>query len=97
MILERFNAVVFVGDEQAKRIYMGLNILLREDLAFGALRDWELGPEEKEMCHCRGQFEEECARSAILGSEEAKGEGRRGYFCKRESLACLCLISASLS
>jgi hypothetical protein len=87
MILERFNAIAFVGDGLAKRIYMGLNILLREDLAFGALRDWELSPEEKEMCHCRGQFKEECARSMVMSIEEAKGEGRRGYFCKRESLA----------
>src|SRR5437763_616749 len=41
LILERFDGVVFVGDETLQSIYAGFNILLRQDLGLGAMKQWE--------------------------------------------------------
>jgi hypothetical protein len=38
MILERFNAIIFLGGDIAQTIYTAFNILLRKDLAVGGLR-----------------------------------------------------------
>ncbi|PGH29665.1 hypothetical protein GX50_07596 [[Emmonsia] crescens] len=44
-IVNRFHSVVFVGDSAATSIYAGFNILLREDLALGAVRHWDIDPQ----------------------------------------------------
>lgn len=88
MILERFNAIVFVGDDIAQSIYAAFNILLREDLALGSLQQWLMTDEERTKCKCDNQFiNSECSRYAIKNRDDLKknevGE-RRGnpYFCE---------------
>ncbi|KAE8148435.1 hypothetical protein BDV25DRAFT_158224 [Aspergillus avenaceus] len=55
-ILQKFGAVVFVGDESLADIYAGFNILLRGDLAVGALRTSRMTKEQIEKCRCESQF-----------------------------------------
>lgn len=87
LILSRFNAITFVGDGLAQSIYAALNILLREDLAFGGLQRWVMNDEDKAKCRCHSQFLDiECQRFAIKSSEDVgknEGGGRKGspYFC----------------
>lgn len=87
MILERHNAIVFVGDETAQSIYMALNTLLSEDLALGALQTWRLGETGKVECRCENQFSTEgCLSYAVRNSEDTKRNGGKtnAYFCGRE-------------
>jgi hypothetical protein len=88
MILERFNAIVFVGDDVAQSIYAAFNILLREDLALGSLQQWLMTDDERIKCKCDNQFlNNECQGYAIKSIDEVKkndaGE-RKGnpYFCE---------------
>lgn len=93
MILERFSALTFIGDALAGRIYRALDVLLREDLEYGGIREWDMGEEDKERCRCGGVFGlrstetlgdaemglEECARFGVRGSDEVMGvEGEGG-------------------
>lgn len=88
MILERFNAVVFVGDETVQSLYMAFNILLREDLALGGLQDWQMTGGEHSHCKCGNQLSNpECTEYMITSIEDArqKDGGGSDYFCRRKS------------
>ena len=91
MILDRFASLVFIGDDLVRTVYAGLNMLLREDLGYGALKSWEIteGPHMAE-CVCKGQLlDDPCGRYAIKNSSEAKepdesGGHGGGYYCERK-------------
>ncbi|RDW82120.1 hypothetical protein BP6252_03232 [Coleophoma cylindrospora] len=89
MILERFNTLTFLGDTIAGDVYTALNILLREDLAFGGLQQWSMGGLDKDDCACEKQFlNEDCAAYRVRSSSEVtsirEGEGNANpYLCER--------------
>lgn len=94
MILERFNALAFVGDDSARMIYGAFNILLREDLDYGTLREWEMGPWHKKDCQCMTMFItregevaplDECAPFRVMGSNQLMGAGESRYHCNSQS------------
>ena len=86
MILDRFDGVVFVGDDMVAAVYAAFNMLLREDLALGGLRSWEMVQELRRKCRCDEQvINGECAGKLIEGSEELKGdEVGTPYICNRK-------------
>ncbi|KAH9212497.1 hypothetical protein DL95DRAFT_426527 [Leptodontidium sp. 2 PMI_412] len=90
MVIERFNAITFVGDDIAQSIYSAFNILLREDLALGGLQQWTMSDEDKAKCRCHNQFLDiECQRFAVKSSDDVKKNDsgdRKGspYFCDSE-------------
>lgn len=87
MILERFDAVVFVGDDTLQAIYNGLNILLRQDLATGALKDWDMSKDELDSCRCDAQFTTPaCAQHLVTSSEQVNSNTPSigsSYACSR--------------
>jgi hypothetical protein len=96
MILERFDKVVFVGDDTLQSIYAGFNILLRQDVALGAMKQWEMADEELKTCKCDGQFaKESCAKYLVSASEQVSTNARNvtqtsaGYMCHRTAHAFL--------
>lgn len=73
MILDRFDRVVFIGDSTLQSIYNGFNILLRQDLATGALKAWEMDRTLLDACRCDSQFTTpSCANYYITSSEQVK-------------------------
>jgi hypothetical protein len=88
MILERFDGVVFVGDETLQSIYAGFNILLRQDLNLGAMKQWEMADEELKTCKCENQFvNEACAKYRVSISQQVltnAGNAKRpaAYTCQ---------------
>lgn len=89
MILERFNTIVFVGDDIAQSIYAAFNILLREDLALGSLKYWAMTDEGWTRCKCDNQFvNSECQGYAINSRDDLKKNEagkRKGspYICEK--------------
>ncbi|KAL2071412.1 hypothetical protein VTL71DRAFT_12647 [Oculimacula yallundae] len=87
MILGRFNAITFIGDDITQSIYGAFNILLREDLALGSLQQSIMTDEDKAKCRCDNQFlNTDCRSFAIkTGDDGKKSEGgdRKGrpYSC----------------
>ena len=84
-ILDRFDGVMFVGDQNAAMIYAGFNILLREDLQSGAMKTW---PRKNPFCTCNDQFTNHtCHEDFIHGHPEGTYGGyeglRKEYTCKR--------------
>lgn len=89
MILERFDAIIFLGDNTLRQVYSGFNILLRENVALGALKQWEMSEAERHSCRCENQFVKfDCAKFGVASSEEVtkndvKGRHASPYFCER--------------
>ena len=91
MILERFNAISFIGDEVVQSVYAAFNVLLREDLALGGVQQWIMSDQDRMSCKCGEQFlNPECTKYAVKNQDEVKkneGSGKGGlYFCARKSL-----------
>ncbi|KAE8378385.1 hypothetical protein BDV26DRAFT_191825 [Aspergillus bertholletiae] len=72
-ILQKFGALVFVGDESLADVYAGFNILLRGNLATGALRELEVTKEQMDKCRCGSQFTSAlCLPLRITSSEQVE-------------------------
>ncbi|KAL8832339.1 MAG: hypothetical protein Q9191_000340 [Dirinaria sp. TL-2023a] len=73
MILERFDAIVFIGDDLVRHIYAAFNMLLRENVAMGSLRQWEVSEGDRDLCRCDNQITRpECAKYSVSDSEEIR-------------------------
>lgn len=84
-VLERFDGLVFVGDDTLQTIYNGFNILLRKDLALGALDLTATDDKTQLECRCNNQFtRQECQKHYATDSEGAQHDafGSR-YSCNR--------------
>lgn len=82
MILERFDAVVFAGDDVLKYIYAAINMLLREHMARGGLKQWEMTESDRVICRCDNQLTRpECSSHIIMESQDVtnndEGSGHR--------------------
>ncbi|PYH44258.1 uncharacterized protein BP01DRAFT_383748 [Aspergillus saccharolyticus JOP 1030-1] len=86
-ILHRFDGVIFVGDDALADAYAGFNILLRENLATGSLKDWDMDKDLRQQCRCESQFTQAaCLPLRITSSEEVYAQNggpamRTPYSC----------------
>lgn len=91
MILERFDAIFFIGDDMLQHVYAAFNMLLRENIGLGGLKQWEMKEEERVACRCDYQIiKTECSKFTVMDSQEVRdNDGRSGhkspYYCDRES------------
>ncbi|KAL8777700.1 MAG: hypothetical protein Q9213_007743 [Squamulea squamosa] len=89
MILDRFDSIVFLGDNTLRHIYSAFNMLLRENVALGGLRQWEMKESEREACRCENQLTRlECLSYSVLDSQSVRsndaGSGHSSpYVCDR--------------
>jgi len=83
-ILERFDGLVFVGDDTLQTVYSGLNILLRRDLALGSLDLASMDRTLQQECRCNNQFvKKDCRQHFLVKSEKVGEDAHSGYpyFC----------------
>lgn len=102
MILERFDAIIFIGDDSLKQMYAAFNMLLRENMAMGGLKQWELNESQRDTCRCDNQLtKSECWSHMVMEShtvrEREDGDGHRSpFYCDRKSTIILGLPEASV-
>ena len=91
MILERFDAIVFIGDTSLKYIYAAFNMLLRENIATGGLKQWDFTEGERAACRCNNQLmKPECSMHINTDSQAVNSHGHRtghdsGFYCSSEA------------
>lgn len=54
-IFSRFEKVIVVGDSMMRHVVGALNVLLREDLGYGAVMNWNFSPKEKYALPSQGR------------------------------------------
>ncbi|KAK9454851.1 hypothetical protein V1511DRAFT_459899 [Dipodascopsis uninucleata] len=70
-IVSRFEKILFVGDSMMRHAVGALHILLREDLGYGGVTQWNFRLDEKETCFCNGQFDTlKCGVQGIFNSDD---------------------------
>ncbi|KAI1160935.1 hypothetical protein F5B18DRAFT_470385 [Nemania serpens] len=70
-ILGRFSQVVLVGDSMLRHVIGALNVIVRQDLGYGGVTDWNFDAREKERCFCNDQFDvTECSVQGIYKTED---------------------------
>lgn len=51
-ILGRFERVVLIGDSMLRHVIGSINILIRKDLGYGAVTDWNFSAQERYVLSC---------------------------------------------
>ncbi|CAG8957275.1 hypothetical protein HYFRA_00010698 [Hymenoscyphus fraxineus] len=70
-ILGRFERVVLVGDSMLRHVVGSLNVLLRRDLGYGAVTDWNFSAMERKQCFCNEQFDvKACSVQGIYSTDD---------------------------
>ena len=73
--LQKFDGIAFVGDDTMANLYAGFNLLLRENLASGALKEWDMSPEQRETCRCDSQFtSKSCWPQRVTASDQVPAQ-----------------------
>jgi hypothetical protein len=66
-IFSRFEKVIVVGDSMMRHLVGALNVLLRKDLGYGAVTNWNFKPDEFRDCFCNHQFDvKSCSLQGIF-------------------------------
>lgn len=98
MILDRFDTIFFIGDHSLKHIYAAFNMLLRENLDMGGVKQWEMTESQRDGCRCDSQIvKEDCSRHIISSSEEVtnndgSSQHRSPYYCQSTSFVSMSQI-----
>ncbi|KAF7506519.1 hypothetical protein GJ744_011665 [Endocarpon pusillum] len=72
-IFERFEKVIVVGDSMMRHVIGAMNVLLRKDLGYGAVTNWNFSPRERKECFCNQQFDvKECSLQGIYKTSDVE-------------------------
>lgn len=70
-ILERFDRVSIVGDSMMRQMLGGLYVLLRKDLGYGGVTQWNFNDQEKADCFCNAQVNvKSCSLQTIYATRD---------------------------
>ncbi|KAI0534063.1 hypothetical protein GGR58DRAFT_516436 [Xylaria digitata] len=83
-ILGRFSQVVLVGDSMLRHVIGALNVIVREDLGYGGVTDWNFDARERERCFCNDQFDvTDCSVQGIYKTEDVIKHDPLSLACPR--------------
>ncbi|KAI0522224.1 hypothetical protein F5B22DRAFT_634126 [Xylaria bambusicola] len=83
-ILGRFSQVILVGDSMLRHVIGALNIIVREDLGYGGVTDWNFDSREMERCFCNDQFDvTDCSVQGIYKTEDVIKHDPGSLACPR--------------
>ncbi|KAL6251381.1 hypothetical protein RBB50_001590 [Rhinocladiella similis] len=68
-ILSRYEKVIVVGDSMMRHVVGAMNVLLRKDLGYGAVTNWNFNEEELRDCFCNHQMDvKSCSVQGIFST-----------------------------
>ncbi|KAI1199081.1 hypothetical protein F5X97DRAFT_132051 [Nemania serpens] len=83
-ILGRFSQVIIVGDSMLRHVIGALNVIVRQDLGYGGVTDWNFDARERERCFCNEQFDvTECSVQGIYKTEDVMKHDPLSMVCPR--------------
>ncbi|KAI1420815.1 hypothetical protein F5Y12DRAFT_86300 [Xylaria sp. FL1777] len=83
-ILGQFSQVILVGDSMLRHVIGALNIIVRENLGYGGVTDWNFDARERERCFCNDQFDvTECSVQGIYKTQDVIKHDHWSLACPR--------------
>ncbi|RPA84013.1 hypothetical protein BJ508DRAFT_374619 [Ascobolus immersus RN42] len=81
-VLGRWGKIAVTGDSMMRHMVGALNVLVREDLGYGAVTDWNFSEEEKEQCFCLTQFNvKSCSVQGIFKTADVEKNDPSSLAC----------------
>ena len=81
-ILSRFERVIVVGDSMMRHVVGALNVLIREDLGYGAVTNWNFGEEEMRECFCEHQMDvKKCSVQGVFWTGDVVKNDKGTFAC----------------
>jgi hypothetical protein len=81
-ILSRFERVIVVGDSMMRHVVGALNVILRKDLGYGAVTQWNFNDEEMRECFCNRQFDvKQCSVQGIFSTSSVLEHDPESWAC----------------
>ena len=85
-ILSRFEKVIVVGDSMMRHVVGAMNVLLREDLGYGAVTGWNFNDEEMEKCFCMHQMDvKACSLQGIYRTSDVLKHDPDSFICAKST------------
>ncbi|KAI0395158.1 hypothetical protein F5Y17DRAFT_474859 [Xylariaceae sp. FL0594] len=79
-----FEPVVIVGDSMLRHVIGALNIIIREDLGYGGVTDWNFNDNERKACFCNDQFDvKDCSVQGIFKTKDVLDNDPKSLACPR--------------
>ncbi|KAK9460110.1 uncharacterized protein V1516DRAFT_678978 [Lipomyces oligophaga] len=70
-VLEKFDRVSIVGDSMMRQMLGALYVILRKNLGYGGVTDWNFSDQEKADCFCNAQVNvKSCSMQTIYSSKD---------------------------
>ncbi|KAI1392360.1 uncharacterized protein F4822DRAFT_126619 [Hypoxylon trugodes] len=83
-ILSKYSQVILVGDSMLRHVIGALNILVREDLGYGGVTDWNFNEQEKRKCFCNNQFDvRDCSVQGIFSTADVIEHDPLSFICPK--------------
>ncbi|KAI1140811.1 hypothetical protein F5Y05DRAFT_423712 [Hypoxylon sp. FL0543] len=83
-VLGRYSQVILVGDSMLRHVIGALNVLIREDLGYGGVTDWNFSEDEKRQCFCNNQFDvRDCSIQGIFSTADVVEHDPLSLMCPR--------------
>ncbi|KIV78900.1 hypothetical protein PV11_06502 [Exophiala sideris] len=81
-ILSRFEKVIVVGDSMMRHVVGALNVLLRKDLGYGAVTNWNFDEQELQECFCNHQMDvKSCSVQGIFSTSSVLQQDPSSLAC----------------
>jgi hypothetical protein len=86
-ILGRFEKVVIVGDSMMRHLIGAIYVLIREDLGYGGVTDWNFNAQEMRDCFCNSQMNVKgCSIQGIFRTTDVIAKDPASLKCKANSM-----------
>lgn len=70
-----------------RHVVGAINVLVREDLGYGAVTDWNFDEKEKQECFCNEQFDvKSCSVQGIYKTKDVEKHDPGSLKCPRETI-----------
>ncbi|KIW67674.1 hypothetical protein PV04_06906 [Phialophora macrospora] len=85
-IFSRFEKIVVVGDSMMRHVVGALNVLLRKDLGYGAVTNWNFDEEELRSCFCNHQMDvKSCSVQGIFSTSSVLENDPTSLACNSDT------------
>ncbi|KAI9799342.1 MAG: hypothetical protein M1825_004835 [Sarcosagium campestre] len=89
-ILSRFDKVIIAGDSMMRHVLGSINVLIRKDLGYGAVTDWNFSPQERQDCFCNQQFNvKACSVQGIYKTSDVMDHDPESVSCPKNTINVL--------
>ncbi|KAK9466822.1 hypothetical protein V1512DRAFT_262427 [Lipomyces arxii] len=89
-ILEKFDRVVIIGDSMMRQMLGALYVILRKDIGYGGVTNWNFNDQERNDCFCNKMIDvKSCSIQTIYSSDDIVKWDPNSFACDAKKVKVL--------